>query len=180
MNFQICTFNKFYAICILKSSRIGRHKNFTYHTNRWRFKTTLIGQGSLTRYSQYKSGMKTLLTKLQIANNSKTLESRKFRCVWIEQEFALKLTLARSLWQTIYNKTSHFGQFSKSLIGIHTINNKSDTEKITHEIYYGYCKEIELFSKQSKIITGKKSTLYYKNKYHITMQEFFPIINKII
>lgn len=179
MNFQICTFNKFYPICILKTNKI-RHKKYLLNDYEEIIKSISSGQGSLTRYFQYLTSIKTWVTKLQITNNLKTLESRKIRCVWIQQPIELKLASARSLWKTIYQKTSHFGKLSKIPIGIHTIYNKIDTEKITNEIYYGYCKEIELFRKNSIIITGRKSTLHYRSKHSIIMQEFFPIRNTTI
>ena len=70
------------------------------------------------------------------------------------------------------DKAKSLSQFP---IGISVIKNKEDTQRIIHEIYYGYCKKIESINSNIIIISGRKCTLYYKNKHYITIQEFFPI-----
>lgn len=181
MNFKIRTFSNFYAICTVQTKN-NYHILYSNYNHEDLLRIISSGQGSLTRYFQYQTSINTWITKLQLVNNSKTLESRKIRCVWIKQEIELKFAFARSLWKTIGNKTNKFGKLSKIPIGINAIYNKTDIKKITNEIYFGYCKyyrEIELFNKKNTIITGRKSILDYSQKHNIIIQEFFPIINKI-
>ena len=179
MNFRIYTFNKFYPICILKLQKIRKCKQITYNISKIQLQITLAGLGSLTRYYQYLSSKSTWVSKLQSENSKKVLESRKIRCVWIKQNLYTQIAFARSLWKTIFSTSNQFGKISQLPIGISLIKNKEDTKRIIHEIYYGYCKTIESMNSNTIMLSGRKCTLYYKNRHYITIQEFFPNIKNI-
>ena len=92
MNFHICTFDKFYPICIIKLQKAKKYQEITYNTNNTNTiqkQITLVGLGSLTRYYQYLASKSTWVSKLQKENTKKVLESRKIRCVWIKQNLYL-------------------------------------------------------------------------------------------
>nr|ARW68651.1 hypothetical protein [Palisada sp.] len=175
MNFYIYTFHKFYPTFVLDINKLKKCKSLLSYINTVETQVGSISLGSLTRYFKYLTSQKIYINKLQIKNYELVLESRKIRCIWINKYLYSQLTLARSLWITIRTKTHQFGKLSLLPIGISVINEKMDIHRVTHEIYYGYCKKIELLTQNTKSTFGRKCTLYYKNRYYITIQEFFHI-----
>lgn len=176
MNFYINTFNKFYPISVLQVAKVKKLKNQTLNINK--LNVRLTGQGSFTKNFAYLNNKITYINRLQIDNNNKTVESRRMRCIWIKQNIYTLLVLSRSLWSTIKSKTNRLGKMSLFPIGIYIINQGLNINRITHELYYGYCKKMELSLSyiKTKFLCGRKSTLYYKTLQYITIQEFISDI----
>nr|YP_009391592.1 hypothetical protein [Laurenciella marilzae]ARW59736.1 hypothetical protein [Laurenciella marilzae] len=177
MKFHLYTFNKFYPIYILQvdNTKQYKYKSTASNTRPTKHKLGVIGRGSLIQYLQYLSNQKIYMNKLQVTNNQYTFESRKMRCIWLGKYLYSNLTLARSLWTEVTNQTNEFGKFSLIPIGTFFTNNQVDVHRKTHELYYGYCRKVELLNKNTNSLNGRKCSLYYKKRHYITIQEFFLI-----
>nr|WMP11779.1 Ycf21 [Laurencia australis]WMP11990.1 Ycf21 [Laurencia australis] len=174
MNFYIHTFNKFYPISVLRIEKVQKLKHQKLNINTSKLNIRLAGQGSFTKSFIYLNSAITYINRLQVDNYNKIIESRRMRCIWIKQNIYTLLALSRSLWNTIRSKTNRLGKMSLFPIGIYIINKRLNIHRITHELYYGYCKKMELPLSciNAKILCGRKSTLYYKTLQYITIQEF--------
>nr|CRF40067.1 Hypothetical protein ycf21 [Laurencia snackeyi] len=174
MNFYIHTFNKFYPISVLQIAKVKKIKNQKLNISTNKLDIKLTGQGSFTKNFIYLNNKITYINRLQIDNNKRTIESRRMRCIWIKQNMYTLLALSRSLWNITDNKTNRLGTISLFPIGIYIVNKGLNIYRTTHELYYGYCKKIELPLSyiNTKILCGRKSTLYYKTLQYITIQEF--------
>nr|YP_010951478.1 Ycf21 [Laurencia catarinensis]WMP12417.1 Ycf21 [Laurencia catarinensis] len=178
MNFYIQTFNKFYPISVLQITKVKKIKNKKLNININKLNIRLAGQGSFTKSFIYLNSKIIDINRLQIDNNNRTIESRRMRCIWIKQNIYTLLALSRSLWNTIRSKTNRLGTISLLPIGIYITNKGLNIHRITHELYYGYCKKMELPISyiDTKILCGRKSTLYYRTLQYITIQEFIAEI----
>lgn len=178
MNFYIHTFNKFYPVSVLHITKVKKLKNQTLNININKLNIRLASQGSFTKNFIYLNSKITYINRLQIDNNNRTIESRRMRCIWIKPNIYTLLALSRSLWNTINSTTNRLGQMSLLPIGIYIINQGLNIHRITHELYYGYCKKMELPLSyiNTKILCGRKSTLYYRTLQYITIQEFISDI----
>lgn len=175
MNCNIHTFYKFYAICIIPMDKIKntRHKLKQLIPNAWEL--ILMNEGSFTRVLNYLTNNIITIDILQKKYNSYETPKRIIRCVWLETSTYTKLTFAKSLWIFL---DKHKYKEDKIIninnpIGLSLIKYKIDTYKQIHEIYYGYCKNLEKDFQESKPIWGRKYTLYYTNQLSVTIQEFF-------
>ena len=178
MNFYIQTFNKFYPVSVLQTTKVKKLKNQTLNINVKKLNIRLVSQGSFTKNFIYLNSKKTYINRLQIDNNNRIMESRRIRYIWIKQNIYTLLALSRSLWNTVKSTTNKLGKMSLFPIGMYIINQGLNIHRITHELYYGYCKKMELPLSyiNTNILCGRKSTLYYKTLQYITIQEFISNI----
>nr|ARW68247.1 hypothetical protein [Chondria sp. (in: red algae)] len=181
MNFNIYTFYKFNYICILpliKVNKLSKLPNIKINII-----LILISEGSLTRSIEYLTKNIVYIQKSQKEDYKLNFQERKIRSVWMGTYLYTQLTFARSLWITIYNKKIKIiNQLSKLPIGKSFIKYELDILKTIHELYYGYNQFIDKSYIQHRPIWGRKYTIHYKNKYYITIQEFFSheIIDHLI
>lgn len=140
----------------------------------------LLNEGSLTKILSYISNKQIILKKFQ-KNNYTSKNNRYLRYVWIENCLYIKMIFARSLWQFKYasniRKKKQLENFTP--IGTSIIKSETDVYKQIHEIYYGYCIQLENKLNYNQPMWGRKYTLYYNRESFITIQEFFSpfIIN---
>nr|ARW63673.1 hypothetical protein [Chondria sp. (in: red algae)] len=176
MNFNIHTFYKFHCICILPLTKINKLPELKKTT----LDIILISEGSLTRSIEYLTSNTVYIQKSEKENYKLSFQKQKMRSVWMGTCIYSQLTFARSLWMTIDKKRSGFT--SKLPIGKSFIKHRLDIHKTIHELYYGYGQLMNIPHMYKQPIWGRKYTLYYKDKYYITIQEFFSpeIINGLI
>lgn len=176
---KIHTFYKFHAICIIPIYKI------TYKNNKFNkfcpkpWQLILTNEGSLTKSLNYLTGQVIQINTLQKKYISNKIIQRSIRCVWLETSIYTKLIFARSLWILLCNHNIYNPVNTNKPIGFSLIENKIDTYKQIHEIYYGYCERLEKHFELKTATWGRKYTLHYLNKSSITIQEFFSpdIIN---
>lgn len=140
----------------------------------------LLNEGSLTKILNYINIKPVTLKKSQKTNE--TLKNYRYlRYIYIENCLYIKLIFARSLWQFKYkNHRIKRKQLENHIpIGILIIKYDIDIYKKIHEIYYGYCVQLENRLHCNQPLWGRKYTLYYNHESFITIQEFFSphIIN---
>lgn len=171
MNFNLYIFYKFHCICIIplvKIHKLSRYKNTIVQI-------LLTSEGSLTRSIEYLTNNIVYIQKSQKESSKLKFQERKIRSVWMSTCLYSRLIFARSLWITVYTKKSKFNKkLSKIPIGKSFIKYELDIHKSIHELYYGYSQLLNIPYNPRSPMWGRKYTLYYKNQYYITIQEFFP------
>nr|YP_009392628.1 hypothetical protein [Bostrychia tenella]ARW61190.1 hypothetical protein [Bostrychia tenella] len=170
---SINTFCKFHAICIIPKYKIKclKNKSSRLMPNKWQL--ILMSEGSLTKNLNYLTSKITKIGVLQQKNSKNQVINRTIRCVWLETCIYTKLTFARSLWILINTNKPYNLINPNKPIGSSFIEYKIDTYKDIHEVYYGYCQNLEKNFPFPKTIWGRKYTLYYANKSSVIIQEFF-------
>nr|YP_009398402.1 hypothetical protein [Lophocladia kuetzingii]ARW67588.1 hypothetical protein [Lophocladia kuetzingii] len=179
MDFNIYTFNEFHSICNLPIYKIEKLNKKLLNLIPIQIKLLLINEGSLTKNVEYLSGKITKIFTMQKENRKSKIN---IRCVWLETSIYTRLIFARSLWCIIYKNTMGKENNIDKPIGKLYIKHQVDIYKDIHEIYYGYCQNIEkCYQTQIKNtpMWGRKYSLYYENESYIIIQEFFSpyIIN---
>lgn len=169
MNFNIYVFYKFNTICVIKKNRIKNLQNKL--SIQWQI--ILMNEGSFTKTLHYLTNNIIKTKTLQKQYSIPEIMSRNIRCAWLETEIYTQLTFARSLWRFLLNNTIYKTISNNKAIGQLLIENQIDIYKDIHEIYYGYCKNLELQFKSIKPLWGRKYTLYYNKIFFVTIQEFF-------
>nr|YP_009393468.1 hypothetical protein [Bostrychia simpliciuscula]ARW62030.1 hypothetical protein [Bostrychia simpliciuscula] len=173
------TFYKFHPICIIPIYKIKclNNKFNSFFPNQWQL--ILMNEGSLTKSLSNLTSKIIQTNLLQKEYKKYQVVKRNIRCVWLETSIYTKLIFARSLWILIYNNKIYKIINTNKPIGFSLIENKIDTYKQIHEIYYGYCQKLEKNFTLKTAIWGRKYTLHYSNKSSTIIQEFFsPYIKK--
>jgi len=98
---------------------------------------------------------------------------KSIRIAWLESDFKNKLTFARSIWLLNHNTYINIDILNEKPLGYSLIQNETDIKKDIKEIYYGYNNYLESKFNSQEPIWGRKYTIYYKKKSHITIEEFF-------
>lgn len=176
-------FHQFHYIFVLP---INNQKHLSYKLNYLiprKLQPILLNDGSLTKILNYINNKQVTLEKFQKSNY--TLKSNRYlRYVYIQNCLYTKLIFARSLWQFKYtnNKSKRENLNNNMPIGISIIKSDIDVYKKIHEIYYGYCVQLENDTYCNQPIWGRKYTLYYNHESFITIQEIFSpyIVNFFI
>lgn len=140
----------------------------------------LLNEGSLTKILNYTNIKPVTLKKSQKTNE--TLKNYRYlRYIYIENCLYTKLIFARSLWQFKYKnyKTKQKELENYLPVGISILKYNIDIYKQIHEIYYGYCVQLENKLNCNQPLWARKYTLSYNHESFITIQEFFSphIIN---
>lgn len=173
MNFNINTFYAFHAICTIPKYKIKNSKSKLRQLIPIQWQLILISEGSFTQTLSYLTRKNTKINILQKKYSQHQITNRSIRCVWLETCIYTKLTFARSLWIILKNNKIYNKININKPIGTSFIQDKIDIYKHIHEIYYGYCNNLERDFKLRGPIWGRKYTLCYSNKSSVIIQEFF-------
>nr|YP_009392427.1 hypothetical protein [Caloglossa monosticha]ARW60989.1 hypothetical protein [Caloglossa monosticha] len=139
---------------------------------KWQF--LLLNEGSFTKILNFINAKQVILKKFQ-TNNCTLKNNRYLRYIWIENCLYTKMIFARSLWQLRYKNDNKLKKqlINHMPIGTSIIKFENDVYKQIHEIYYGYCIQLENKIHYNQPIWGRKYTLHYNHELFVTIQEFF-------
>ena len=156
----------------------NRIKNYDYRFCQiipMEWQLILINDGSFTQNLISLTG-KNILLHIAFGSTYKTLDYNKYiRGVWLQDNNSNSsyLTFARSSWPTYISNQNNLPKYLYKPIGQSLVESRTDIYKDIHEIYYGYCINIEDKLKIKGPIWGRKYTIYYKNKPLATIEEIF-------
>lgn len=114
--------------------------------------------------------------KLNIVSNSiyqLDKNNSKIREIWLIDQYYNKLAFAQSIWPKYDNQISYAFTNSNKPIGQTLFESQTDVYKDIHEIYCGYCTNLDHQFQFDDVIWGRKYTMYSNKEPLTTIHEIF-------
>lgn len=99
--------------------------------------------------------------------------NKKIREIWLIDQSYNKLAFAQSIWPKYDDELDYTLTQSKKPIGQSFVESQADIYRDIHEIYCGYCKNLDNEFQFDDIVWGRKYTIYSNNKPLTTIHEIF-------